>query len=204
MFHLLLASASPRRRSLLELVGFSVEVAPVDVDESLVEDERGDDAAERIARCKAEASIAAGPGADHEVVAGIAADTVVWMDDEVLGKPTDAADAVRMLGRLSGVEHRVTTGWAIWSPTGAFEPRYGRTTTRVAFRTLSDDDIAHYVATGEPLDKAGAYGIQGRASLFVDHIVGDWSNVVGLPVGDIVQTLRDAGALGRLPFGGAK
>lgn len=200
MFHLLLASASPRRRSLLELVGFSVEVAPVDVDETLVKGEAGDVAAERIARAKAEASIAARRRIDADVVAGVAADTVVWTPDEVLGKPSDPHDAVRMLRSLSGAEHRVTTGWAVWSPGGAFEPRFGRTTTRVAFRALSEDDIRQYVATGEPLDKAGAYGIQGMASLFVDHIVGDWSNVVGLPVGDVVQALRDVGALGALPF----
>jgi septum formation protein len=199
---ILLASASPRRRALLELVGFEVEVSPVDLDESLQLGEPGDAAAERLARAKAHASLEAGWCGEH-VVAGVAADTVVWRDGEVLGKPTDKADARRMLRSLSGAEHRVTTGWAVWSPTCRFETRIGRATTRVSFRPILDADIDAYVETGEPMDKAGAYGIQGRAAVFIDHIVGDWSNVVGLPIGDVVSALRATGAVSAIPFGGA-
>ncbi len=188
----ILASASPRRADLLTAAGVAFEVRPVDVDERPFDGETAADYVVRVAADKARAC-AATPDA---VILG--ADTVVVVDGRILGKPVDDADAARMLRLLSGRGHDVLTGLAI--------RRGGRVavevdSTAVTFATLSDVDIAWYVASGEPRDKAGAYAVQGLASRFVERVDGSYSNVVGLPVAlacrmlAAFETGRERGAL---------
>jgi septum formation protein len=175
---LILASSSPRRRELLGLLGLSPEVVPADIDESWIPGEAPIPHAERLARAKAGVIAARRPD-----VAVIAADTIVVIDGEILGKPADAADAAAMLRRLSGREHVVHTAIAVAyrnDTASAVE------STRVWFRSLSDDAIAAYVATGEPMDKAGAYGIQGYGAVIVERIDGDYFTVMGLGLGRLV------------------
>ena len=171
---LLLASASPRRRELLAGLGVDFDVCPVDVDESRLPGEAPAGLAVRLALAKATAAAReAGP---RPV---LAADTVVALEDVIFGKPADAVDAAAMLGSLGGREHRVYTAVALRSG-----ERLGQALaeTRVRFRPLSPADIEAYVATGEPLDKAGAYGIQGLGGGFVEHLTGSYTGVVGLPI----------------------
>lgn len=192
MTPILLASASPRRRALLESVGFRVEVAPVDVDESAPESLAPDAWAERVARVKAEAIAGRPPLA-------VAADTVVWLEDGTrLGKPTDPADARAMLMRLQGRQHAVTTGVAVAAHGEVVDTFH--VTTKVWMRALSAQDIEAYLRTDEPWDKAGSYAIQGLASVFVDRLDGDYANVVGLPVATLVQRLRCDGRMHTLPW----
>lgn len=182
---LILASASPRRRELLANAGFEIEVRPSSIDEAPQEGEPPEDYARRAARDKA-LSVAADatPGS---VVLG--ADTIVVAGDEILGKPQNPADAARMLRLLSGVSHRVVTGVCLVSaPSKILASTHE--TTAVTFRALDDEEISNYVASGEPLDKAGAYGIQGLASKFVTRVDGCYSNVVGLPVARVYELLR--------------
>jgi septum formation protein len=179
---LILASASPRRRELLAAASVVVDVDPVGVDESRLDAETPAVYVERVARLKADAGAARQPGA---VVIG--ADTAVVLGDEVFGKPRDTADAAAMLRRLSGRTHEVLTGVALVSPTSrrSFVER-----TAVVMRALSDQEIEQYVASGEPLDKAGAYAIQGGAASFIVEIRGSYSNVVGLPVERLLDEIR--------------
>jgi septum formation protein len=170
---LVLASASPRRADLLTAAGLPFIAQPVAVDESRLAGERPDDYVRRLARTKARA---AGAGPD-EVVLG--ADTVVVVGETVLGKPGSAAEAAGMLRHLSGRAHDVLTGIALVR--GADE-LIDVATTEVVFHPLTDAEIAWYVASGEPRDKAGAYAIQGLASRFVARVEGSYANVVGLPV----------------------
>ncbi len=183
MPRILLASTSPRRLAMLEGAGFQVRVVPPAVDESALLGEEAAALVVRLARSKAE-SVAA--DADEIVVAG---DTVVLLDGEVLGKPRDADDAMRMLRSLSGRAHEVIGGWCVRRG-GDVISGVARTTVR--FRTLTDLEIGDYVATGEPFDKAGAYGIQERGGALVASIEGSFANVVGLPLDEVVQ------AMGRL------
>lgn len=181
---LVLASGSPRRRVILTGLGLSFDVRPPDIDETLRPGERAPDAARRLAEDKAEA-VGAEPG---ELV--LAADTIVVLDGELLGKPTGPEAAIAMLERLAGRSHDVVTGLAL---------RFGAETqsvaarTSVTFRSLDRVEIAAYVATGEPLDKAGAYGIQGYGSALVERIEGDFFNVMGLPVPALLALLRAVG-----------
>ena len=188
MYHprvrLLLASASPRRRELLVAAGFECEVLPVDIDERRLEGEAAPQYVERLARQKAAAGAAR---AKDAFVLG--ADTVVVQRGDVLGKPADAASAAAMLRRLSGRAHDVFTGVAIAWPDGLVAEVER---TRVWMTALTDAEIAEYLATGEPLDKAGAYGIQGWASRFIPRIEGSYTNVVGLPIAAVVQLLARA------------
>jgi septum formation protein len=174
MPHLVLASASPRRRELLAALGLTPPVRPVDIDETPLADEPADDCVLRLARAKAAA--ACKPGC-----LVLAADTLVVQDGVILGKPTGAREARAMLARLAGRRHLVHSGVAVRdgdrnSVASAVE------TTRVTLAALTPGQIADYVATGEPLDKAGAYAIQGLGALFVERIDGNYSNVVGLPL----------------------
>jgi septum formation protein len=169
---LLLASSSPRRLALLRALGLEPEVRPADVDETLLPGEDPHDAAERLARAKA--SAVAAP--DGTVV--LAADTIVVLDGEALGKPRDDADARRMLRALRGRAHDVVTGVAL-ARDGAVVS--GRETTEVVFAPMTDEEVDAYVASGEPADKAGAYALQGLGGLFVERISGTPSNVIGLP-----------------------
>jgi septum formation protein len=186
---LILASASPRRRELLTNAGWNFEVIPSAVDEAPLAGESPENYTRRVARHKAlDVASKLLPGC---IVLG--ADTVVVSDGEILGKPRDPADAVRMLRILSGVSHRVITGVCLARPP-AEVLALTHETTRVTFRTLDESEIADYVASGEPLDKAGAYGIQGLASKFVTRIEGCYFNVVGLPVAVVYGLLKDCTA----------
>jgi septum formation protein len=186
---LVLASASPRRRDLLAQVGLVATVEPADVDERLVPGRDPVDHAVALAAAKA-AAVAGRHTGTPALVLG--ADTVVVLDGEALGKPRDADDARRALTRLSGRRHDVVTAWSLVDArTGAVHAGVGR--TAVWFRALSADEITAYVATGEPLDKAGAYGIQGVGALLVERIDGDHATVVGLPVAAVALALRHLG-----------
>lgn len=178
---LILASASPRRRELLDRMGLAHVVVPADVDETPLPGEAPEELVSRLAEAKATHVLRA-HAADRPVV--LAADTVVVVDGTVLGKPADAADAAAMLRRLSGRTHEVLTGVAV-ARGDRVEVVVER--TAVTFAELDDAEIAAYVGTGEPLDKAGAYGIQGRGGNFVTRIEGSYDNVVGLPT----RTVRD-------------
>jgi len=180
---LVLASASPRRRQLLELLGLIPEVIPSDIDETWRNGEAPGAHAERLAREKA--AVRAGPGS---VVIG--ADTIVVIDGAILGKPADAAEARAMLRRLSGREHEVFTAVAV-AHGGRMASDVARTIVR--FRALDDGTIADYVATGEPMDKAGAYGIQGFGAVLVERIDGDYFTVMGLGLGLLADLLAGLG-----------
>jgi septum formation protein len=186
---LVLASASPRRRELLAILGLPFEVLASEVDESLPSGEAPECSVARLAVAKAEAGAERRPDA---LVLG--ADTLVVLDGFVFGKPRDAAQARSMLRGLSGRTHRVWTGIAV---AGAGTPTLERVVgAEVTFRAISDQEIEAYVATGEPLDKAGAYAIQGRASAFVTELRGELSTVVGLPMSATIELLRERGVLG--------
>ncbi|HVA62157.1 MAG TPA: Maf family protein [Terriglobales bacterium] len=179
---LVLASASPRRRELLEGAGFAVEVRPAAVDETPLPGEAAADYVLRLARAKARAVEASG------LVLG--ADTVVVVDGDLLGKPADDAEAGAMLARLAGREHQVLTGVCLRDPARGREAAQVET-TRVWFAPLSPQEIADYVASGEPRDKAGAYAIQGRAARFIPRIEGSYANVVGLPIATVWELWRE-------------
>ncbi|QBI19074.1 septum formation inhibitor Maf [Egibacter rhizosphaerae] len=181
-----LASASPRRRELLALADLPVEVRAPEVDETPEPNETPHAYVARLARTKASACVR-GPG---EVV--LAADTAVVLDGAPLGKPRDPEHAAALLGALSGRRHTVLTGVAV---AGGRLPEVHAevVATEVEFAHLTAEMIAWYVATGEPFDKAGGYGIQGRAALFVRRIEGSWTNVVGLPLVESLELLRAAG-----------
>lgn len=188
---IVLASTSPRRHELLRSLGFVVEVAASGYEEASVAGLAPADlatlhAGEKL-RCVVENR--------HDVpkdVPILAADTVVDLDGEALGKPRDAAEAAGMLERLSGRDHLVHTAFALAAP-GRPGWTGERATTRVRFYPLRDDEIAEYVATGEPLDKAGAYGIQGRAASLIEAIDGDFYTVMGLPLARFIRLLRRLG-----------
>ncbi len=183
---LILASASPRRRELLAQAGFTFEVAPADVPEIRKPGEDPIRFVTRLAREKAEAVLSREAVPPDAIVLG--ADTIVVVDEEVLGKPQDAADAARMLRLLSGRTHQVITGVCLAK---GRERQRAAEVTFVRFTTLSDEEIEAYVATGEPLDKAGAYAIQGRAGRWVPRIHGCYFNVVGLPLA-LVSSMIEA------------
>jgi len=186
---LVLASASPRRQELLRSAGLSFEVQPADIPESALPGEAAKDCAERLARDKALAAASQRP---HDFILG--ADTVVVVDGQILGKPADAADAARMLRLLSGSEHQVITGVCL---VVNGQPSVASETTVVTMSELTEKDITDYVASGEPMDKAGAYAIQGIASRWIPRIEGDYCNVVGLPVALVFRMLRErAGEVG--------
>jgi nucleoside triphosphate pyrophosphatase len=187
---LVLASGSPRRRRMLRRLGLDFDVRPVDLDESPHAGEAAPDYVARLADEKAAAAARSAAGAAPEVI--LAADTVVTIDGELLGKPRDRGDAERMLARLAGRDHEVLTGVAVHGPEPASR-RAALARTRVTFAAMTPAEIAWYAATGEPLDKAGAYAIQGFGAVFVDKIDGNYSNVVGLPLLAVYRLLRQAG-----------
>ena len=186
-----LASASPRRRQLLDLIGITHEVRPANIDETMRPRETPRRHAERLAREKASAVAERDPD-----LITIAADTIVVVNRKVLGKPRDADDAARMLALLSGREHVVTTAVAV---SRGKKLRSAVEEVRVKFRRLRDDEIEAYIATGEPMDKAGAYGIQGYGATIVERIEGDYFAVMGLPIVRLIGLLRDVGV--RYRFG---
>ena len=177
MKHLVLASTSPRRAEILRSVGWDFETLPVNIDETHLQGEDAVEYVERLSREKAEAAERLSP---QGLVLG--ADTTVVVDGDILGKPRDEDEARRMLYRLSGRWHAVLTGVTLIRGGEGRKCVVAHEATRVLFAALSDDEINWYVASGEPMDKAGAYAIQGRAALFIKKIEGDYWNVVGLPV----------------------
>jgi septum formation protein len=197
---LVLASASPRRQELLRNAGIGFIVRPADVDETPLSGEGARDCAERLAREKA---LKVWRSHQQDLVLG--ADTVVVVDGAMLGKPADAADAARMLRMLAGRTHEVISGVSLLKPvlsdgcSVVSDQRLPHSltsseTTVVTMSDIPDQEILEYVATGEPMDKAGAYAIQGRASRWIPRIEGDYSNVVGLPVALVYRLLRESGA----------
>jgi septum formation protein len=187
---LILASASPRRRELLAQVGYRFEVRPAHI----LEDPRdGEDPiayVARLARQKAEAVYREVASNDEPSFAVLGADTTVTLDNAILGKPEDAADAARILRLLSGRTHRVITGVALVT---AERTEVAAEATAVQFLTLSEQEIADYIATGEPMDKAGAYGIQGHAARWIPRIEGCYFNVMGLPLALVCSLLESNG-----------
>ena len=177
---LILASASPRRRELLGLFGIPFTVRAADIDETMDPENSPREEVEKVSRRKAMA-ISRQPG---DVV--IAADTIVVCDNKILGKPRDPQEAVSMLTMLSGRDHQVMTGCCVVRDQ---EIRSFTEVTHIHFRDLSQREILRYVESGEPMDKAGAYGIQGGAALFCEKMQGDYYNVVGLPVCRLWETL---------------
>jgi septum formation protein len=197
---LVLASASPRRRELLERLGLQVRIEPADLDESTRAEEPARAYAARLARDKGAAALTR-LGTDDPAV--LAADTVVVLQGEIFGKPRDAADAAAMLRRLAGRRHDVVTAYAI-RHRGALVER--AVTTAVAFRLVGPDEIEAYVASGEWRGKAGGYAIQGVAAVFASELRGSLTNVIGLPLAEVVADLRAMDALPRYPpaaFGAA-
>ena len=183
MFYL--ASASPRRRELLTQIGVRFDLAPVDIDETPQPGEAARAYVERLALEKAQTSLANIQQADAVV---LGSDTSVIIDDDILIKPKDVADAKAMLKRLSGNPHQVFTAVAVVSNN---KQQVISVATDVFFRELSDAEIDAYIATGEPMDKAGSYGIQGKGAILVDKISGSYSNVVGLPLTETATLLQD-------------
>ena len=187
---ILLASRSARRRELLTLVGAQFDCYVVDVDERPLPGERAEAHVLRLAESKARAALAAGAvGPSAEPTAVLGADTIVTIDREILGKPGDADEAVRMLTRLSGRVHEVWTGISL------LDAADGRSVSEAArsivkFSRLAPDEIRRYVATGEPLDKAGAYAVQGLGAVYVEAIEGSYTNVVGLPLSHLKHALK--------------
>jgi septum formation protein len=182
---IVLASGSPRRTQLLALLGIAHQVDPAQVDETPLPDETAVPMAARLARAKAREVAARHPGCEV-----LAADTVVVLDGVMLGKPATPAEAEAMLGRLAGREHRVVTAVAL-ARDGRVWERHDE--TRVWFRPLDGATIRAYVATGEPLDKAGGYGLQGFGAVLVERIEGDCFGVIGLPLRLVVDLLAEAG-----------
>ena len=181
---LILASQSPRRAEILTAVGWEFEAIAADIDETRLAAEDAVSYVERLARTKAETVARGFPG---RLVIG--ADTVVVIDEEILGQPRDDDDARRMLRLLSGKWHEVLTGVALVRA-GSSQVSIDHDTTRVLFAEMSADEIDWYVSTGEPRGKAGAYAIQGRGALFIKEIQGDYFNVVGLPVRLVFELMR--------------
>ena len=193
---LILASASPRRQELLRNAGIPFVARPTDIPETPNKDEAPRAFAERMAREKA---MAAFDRESNNFFLG--ADTIVVVDSEILGKPRNNADAACMLRLLSGRTHQVITGVCLLGPElnqnhkeKTFEDVRSETTT-VSMNALSEDDIQSYISSGEPMDKAGSYASQGRASRWISRIEGDYFNVVGLPVSLVYRMMQDRGAL---------
>jgi septum formation protein len=183
---LILASSSPRRQELLHGAGIAFDAYPPHIPEERTSGEAPLAYVRRLAQEKAQAVSRRFP---QRYVLG--ADTIVLLDDELLEKPRDAGDAARMLRLLSGRAHSVTTAVTLVNPAGQSDTRCS--TTRVFFRTIEEEEIVHYIAGGEPMDKAGAYAIQGGAARWTQRIEGDYSNVVGLPVPLVKDMLRANG-----------
>jgi len=181
---LVLASSSPRRAEILERAGWSHEVIVAGIDESVKPDEEPAVYVQRLARSKAEAVA-------QRLAEGLVlgADTTVVIANQILGQPRDEADARRMLGLLNGKWHEVLTGVALVRVEG--ESRVAYETTRVRFAEMSETEIDWYISTGEPFGKAGAYGIQGKASLFIEEIQGDYFNIMGLPIRLVYELTAD-------------
>ncbi len=185
----ILASASPRRKELLEQIDLEFEVIPSKAEELVLPDETPE---EHVVRLSINKATEVAERSDVDARWFIGSDTIVLCHEQILGKPTDEQHAAEMLRTLSGREHRVLSGYAILDrQTG--EQRTEAVSTQVRFRNLTDEEIARYIATGEPMDKAGSYAIQGRGVCFVAGIEGSYTNVVGLPLCRLTLTLKEMG-----------
>jgi septum formation protein len=183
---LVLASASPRRRQMLADLGLTIRLAPSHIDEIVLPGENAAQAAQRLAAAKA-AAVATGP---YDTV--LAADTLVVLGEHIMGKPQDQAEAADMLRRLSGARHEVITGYCLVNQAWRKE---GLGRSQVTFREISEAEIAAYIATGEPLDKAGAYAVQGLGGALVKEVSGSYTNVVGLPLSAVIELLLEQGLI---------
>jgi septum formation protein len=188
---LILASASPRRAEILRNAGIRFEICSTDVDESRLDNESPSDYVRRLALAKAVSAAHKNPNLGADVLI-IGADTVVVVDEAILGKPKSSDDAKRMLRSISGRVHEVHTGLALLQTSG-MQQRVVEEISRVHFAYLSDQEIADYLATGEPFDKAGAYAIQGLGGRYVSRIEGCYFNVMGLPLARLWTLLREFG-----------
>lgn len=189
MKKIILASASPRRRELLEQIGAVFEVCPAIGEEKITKTEPGG-AAEELSRGKCQEVFQS----LEDDVTVIGADTIVVLDGKILGKPGSADEAVQMLSSLRGRSHQVFTGVTVMSREGEKTQTVTfHESTQVSFYPMSDKEIEEYVSDGEPMDKAGAYGIQGKGAVFIREIRGDYNNVVGLPVARLYQELKNMG-----------
>lgn len=186
---MILASASPRREELLSLAGITFRVIPSEVSEEMVGDESPEEHVLRLAEAKA-ASVAG----QHPDAWVLGADTVVVIDGEVLGKPTRREEARLMMHKLSGRTHRVITGFTLFKAAEKAKVRKAVTST-VTFREMTAEEVEWYISTEEPYDKAGGYAMQGRAALFIREVSGSHTNVIGLPICEVVEALRDVGAV---------
>jgi septum formation protein len=191
---LILASASPRRQEFLQRLGYEFQAVPSRTDEAVLPEETPEAHVIRLSRDKA-LEVAGRRKQGGRYFLG--SDTIVLCDRQILGKPSETSEAARMLRLLSGREHQVVTGYAIHDRQ-AGRTLTGQVTTRVVFRDLTDAEIDGYIATGEAFDKAGSYAIQGGAAGFVSRIIGSYSNVVGLPLAEVVEALVSLGM--RRPF----
>lgn len=195
---LVLGSGSPRRRDMMSALGLPFVVLAADINEDRLAGEAPRAYLERIARDKLEGVRAKLGDAPHAAV--LVADTSVVIDDDVLGKPTDVEDAARLFGRIAGRVHSVLTRYAIGLP-GESSASIAKTVeTQVHIRAASEQEIRAYAATGEGLDKAGAYAAQGIGTFFIERVVGSYSNVVGLPASEVLTDLRKLGLLGSASF----
>ena len=187
---LILASGSPRRKELMEKLGIPFEVEVSEVDETLPDDVATQASAEYLSGLKANAVFNLH---DEDDLVVVGADTVVIYDGVIYGKPKDEEDAFRMLKALSGNTHQVITGVTIIARDGDMENeiRFSNI-SKVTFYELSDEEIHDYIATGEPMDKAGAYGIQDHGALLIEHIDGDFYSVMGLPIAELARALTEA------------
>jgi len=185
-----LASRSPRRAELLQQIGVDFLVLPSDIDESELAGEAATEYVLRLAKTKASVCIEQLKSAQKTLLPVLAADTTVVVDGEIFGKPVDDADAYRMLSAMSGSWHQVHTGIALATEA---DVAVALSTTRVEMAELSQDTIAAYISSGEPWDKAGAYGIQGLAGLMIKRIEGSYSGVMGLPIYETATLLKNAG-----------
>jgi septum formation protein len=183
---LILASGSPRRAEILTAVGWEFDKKVADIDETEFSGEKPEDYVQRLARTKAETV-----AANYKNALVLGADTIVVIDNQIIGKPKDLEDARRMLRMLSGNWHEVLTGVALVKVSeGDFDTKVDLQSTRVKFAEMNDAEIEFLVEKGEPLDKAGAYAVQAQAALFIEEIVGDYWNVVGLPVNLVYELLK--------------
>ena len=188
MKKVILASGSPRRRELLDQMGIDYEVVVSDVDETSMEDIAPYELVQALARLKAQAVVKA-ISAEKEKVLVVGADTIVVLENEILGKPANSLEATKMLRKLSGKMHIVYTGVAVVSTQDGLEEVFTEQ-TNVYMKNMSHDEIEKYVLTHEPLDKAGSYGIQGKGGVFVEKIEGDYFSVVGLPISRLYESLK--------------
>ena len=193
---LILASSSPRRKELLEQIGLRFEVVPGGVEEKIKD---GENPVEHVLRLAEEKALDVANGLKNSCV--IAADTIVLVDGEILGKPAREQEAYQMLLKLSGKEHRVITGFCILN-TGNGESVKESVETTVTFKELTEEEIRGYIKTKEPFDKAGGYAIQGKGSFMIREIKGSYTNVIGLPICEVVEALERVGGV-RL-FDGAR